>query len=279
MKFSIKYCFCAVYLFSNIIFSQTPLEVQFRYAEKLFNEEKYFDAVTEFKRLLFFDEDSIYIFKANLQIGLSYKMGGKYSEALQYFTLAEISSETHGELYSTKIEIIKTNILAGRTSWALRLIGQLEKNNQYDDKKDELNYWKGWAYIFNDEWEKAAESFGRISPDHELKKLADDVVKQKYSVTFAKISSFIIPGAGQIYTGNYISGFVSLGWNILWGYLTINSFVKERYFDGIMTGNFLWLRFYSGNIQNAEKFAVKKNLEISNTALEYLQNEYKGGKP
>jgi len=268
-----------VFLFSSIIFSQTPIEEQFKYAGNLLNDEKYFDAITEFKRLLFFDEDSIYVFKANLQIGLSYKMGGKYSEALQYFTLAEISSKTQRELYSAKIEIIKTNIVAGRTSWALRLIGQLENNNQYDDKKDELNYWRGWAYIFNDEWKKASESFGRIDPRHELKKLSDDVDNQKYSVAFAKISSFILPGAGQIYTGNYISGLVSLGWNILWGYLTINSFVEERYFDGIMTGNFLWLRFYSGNIQNAEKFAVKKNIEISNAALEYLENEYKGEKP
>ncbi len=279
MKFSIRYCFCTVFLFSSIIFSQTPIEEQFKYAGNLLNDEKYFDAITEFKRLLFFDEDSIYVFKANLQIGLSYKMGGKYSEALQYFTLAEISSKTQRELYSAKIEIIKTNIVAGRTSWALRLIGQLENNNQYDDKKDELNYWRGWAYIFNDEWKKASESFGRIDPRHELKKLSDDVDNQKYSVAFAKISSFILPGAGQIYTGNYISGLVSLGWNILWGYITINSFVEERYFDGIMTGNFLWLRFYSGNIQNAEKFAVKKNIEISNAALEYLENEYKGEKP
>jgi hypothetical protein len=46
-----------------------------------------------------------------------------------------------------------------------------------------------------------------------------------------------------------------------------------------MTGNFLWLRFYSGNLQNAEKFVHKRNLEISNSALRFLQNEYKGAKP
>lgn len=279
MKFFIKYYIVIPIFLPVIIFPQTPLAGQFSYAHNLFNEEKYFDAVTEFKRLLFFDEDSIYKFEANFLIGSSYKMGGKYSEALQYFTIAEFSGRTPEEMYTAKIENIRTNILAGRISWALKLIDILAANEQFGYKKDELNYWRGWAYIFNNEWEKASEFFGKISPGHELKELADKIEDQKYSVTFAKISSFIIPGAGQFYTGNYISGLISLGWNVLWGYLTINSFIEERYFDALIVGNFLWLRFYSGNIQNAEKFVVKKNLEISNAALEYLQNQYKGEKP
>jgi hypothetical protein len=206
-------------------------------------------------------------------------MGAKYVEALKYFTHAEILAESPEEKYSAEIEIVKVNILSGRMTWALKLINELEKNIEFTTKKNELNYWRGWAYIFKDDWEKASESFGLIFPDHELKKLADDIVEKKYSVNFARISSIILPGSGQIYTGNYLSGLISLGWNALWGYLTINSFMEERYFDGIMTGNFLWLRFYYGNIQNAEKFAIKKNLEICNNALEYLQNVYKGEKP
>jgi hypothetical protein len=88
-----------------------------------------------------------------------------------------------------------------------------------------------------------------------------------------------VPGAGQIYTGNYLSGILSLGWNILWGYTTITAFQANRIFDGIMVGDLLWLRFYNGNNQNAEKFAIEKNLEISNNALIYLQNVYTGEKP
>ena len=100
-----------------------------------------------------------------------------------------------------------------------------------------------------------------------------------YSVNFAKIFSMIIPGAGQFYTGEYLSGFLSLGWNVLWGYLTIKSFIDDRVFDGIMIGSFLWFRFYNGNIYNAKKFAKEKNLIISNKALFYLQNGYEGEKP
>jgi hypothetical protein len=76
-----------------------------------------------------------------------------------------------------------------------------------------------------------------------------------------------------------VSGFISIGWNVLWGYLTINAFMEDRVFDGFVVGTLLWWRFYSGNIQNAEKFATEKNLEKTNSALRYLKNNYPGNKP
>jgi hypothetical protein len=66
---------------------------------------------------------------------------------------------------------------------------------------------------------------------------------------------------------------------VLWGYLTINAFNEDRIFDGVMIGTLLWWRFYSGNLQNAEKFATEKNLKKTNAALRYLQNNYIGKKP
>jgi TM2 domain-containing membrane protein YozV len=109
--------------------------------------------------------------------------------------------------------------------------------------------------------------------------LADSVIEKKYSVLFAKLSSFIIPGSGQFYTGNYLSGLMSLGWNVLWGYLTINAFVSDKAIEGILIGGLLWARFYKGNFQNAEQFALQKNNEISNSAYKYLAKKYIGEKP
>ena len=121
--------------------------------------------------------------------------------------------------------------------------------------------------------------FNSISPNHELKVLADSINAEFYNVTLSKVLSVFLPGAGQFYTGEYVSGLISLGWNVLWGYLTINAFLDDRIFDGIMIGSLLWWRFYTGNLQNAEKFALEKNLEITNNALRYLRNNYPGNKP
>lgn len=260
-------------------YSQSELELQFQYAGLLYENENYFDAVTEFKRVLFFDDKKEFQFSANFYIADSYKSGGMFSEAIRYFTLAELASQTIDDVYICKIENIKLNILRRTTERANRLIDELLSDERFTNKTKELYYWKGWSYIFSDKWEEASNEFSKIKPDHELSSFSQAIYDSLYDVQFAKVLSYIIPGAGQFYTGEYLSGILSLGWNALWGYLTINAFTEERVFDGLVVANFLWLRFYNGNLYNAEKFAREKNRKITNRALDYLQSTYIGDKP
>lgn len=279
MIYVIKIILLAV-LFCNIrLTAQDAFSMQFEFAKKLYDSEKYFDAVTELKRLLFFDDEKRYSYEANKYLGLSYKQGAKFSDAIFHFTLAGKNSRNADEEFEALIEIIKVNILRRTIPQAIELIDSLESNEKFADKKNEINYWHGWAYIFADKWENASASFAIISPDHNLKLLCDSVNSSFYDVTLAKVLSLFVPGAGQFYTGEYVSGLLSFGWNVLWGYLTINAFIEERIFDGLMIGSLLWWRFYTGNLQNAEKFALEKNLKISNDALLFLKNSYRGAKP
>jgi TM2 domain-containing membrane protein YozV len=192
--------------------------------------------------------------------------------------MAELNSSSDDELFKARIEIIKVNIIRRTVTRALSLIDSLQNNIRFKNKIDEINYWRGWAYIFSDDWENASLSFSAIQKDHELSLLCDSVANDLYSPQLAKLLS-LVPGAGQFYTGEYVSGVISIGWNVLWGYLTINAFMEDRVLDGLLIGSLLWWRFYSGNIQNAERFAIEKNLEKTNSALRYLQNDYKGSKP
>jgi len=264
-------------LYANVV-PQTSFEEQYNYAKKLYSEENYFDAITEFKRLLFFDESGNYSYSANLYIGFSYKMGGKFSDALQYLALAKLNSDNDQAYFECSIEIIKINILRRTTQRALILLDSLEKDKRFQNKLAEIDYWKGWAFIFSSEWDRAALTFSKNKSAHQLAALCDSVNYELYNSELAKYLS-IIPGAGQFYTGEYVSGLISIGWNVLWGYLTIEAFIEDRVLDGLLIGSLLWWRFYSGNIQNAEKFALEKNLKITNSALHYLQNDYAGEKP
>lgn len=269
-----------LYVSLNIltIFAQ-DLSIQKKFADSLFKAEQYFDAITEYKRLMFFDTTKTYAFICNFNIGKCYKAGGKFDDAIKYFSMADIIAKNPDDKYQAKIEIIKSNLLRQTTERALQILYEMENSNEYYEKLDSLNYWRGWAYIFRDDWERAKYYFEKFQPGHELAKISDKVIKEKYSVTFAKVFSYIVPGAGQIYTGNYLSGIMSFGYNILFGLLTAKAFSQDRIFDGIVIGGLLWLRFYRGNIQNAEKFAIEKNISISNKVLNYLQYEYKGDKP
>jgi len=269
--------FLLITIGTNLLFAQNTFDIQFNYANKLFEDENYFEAVTEFKRLSFFDETQTYEFDANFLIGLSYKHGGMFSEALQYLSLAKLKSGSDEEFYTSSIEIIKINILRRTTFKAFSMLDSLAIDRRFKDKIIEINYWKGWTYIFSNDWEKAGETFTKIN-QNQMAVLCDSINNNLYNPQLAKYLS-IIPGAGQFYTGEYVSGLLSIGWNVLWGYLTIDAFIDDRVLDGVLIGSLLWWRFYSGNIQNAEKFAVEKNLHITNSALLYLQNNYSGDKP
>ncbi len=271
-------------LFISVIFfqqgfAQTQLESQLAFAESLFAQNKYFDVITEAKRLSFFDSTDQYSFKANNLIAESYRQGGKLSEAVHYFTKAEIAASNAEELFSTKIKIIKINILRRAFYLADHQLNELEKDARFAADSSSLQYWRGWNYLFHDDWQKAAEIFGKIDSAATLKNICEEVQKKKYSISFARGISIALPGAGQFYTGEYISGFLSFGWNVLLGYLTVQAFSADRVFDGMAVGTLLWLRFYNGNLSNAEKFAVEKNELIKNETLDYLQKNYQGLKP
>ena len=259
--------------------AQDHLSIQFDYANNLFNSRQYYDAITEYKRLQFFDSTKTFNYEINYKIGECYKAGGKYDDAIKYFSLAEFSSRNEDEYCDSKTQIIRTNILRRTTDRALQLCDELEKDQRFNGKSEQINYWRGWVLIFADNWKAAANSFAKINSNHELKILAERTDKAKVSVTFAKVISYILPGAGAIYSGKFLSGLMSLGWNLLSGYWTVNSFMEDRVFDGVVVAELVWLRFYRGAIQNAEEFALEKNLEVSNKSLRYLQNEYKGIKP
>ncbi len=266
-------------IITGYLFPQSNLEIQLNRALNLFNQKEYYDAITEFKRLNLFDTNKQFAFQSNYYIGLSYKHGAKLSDAIQYFNIAEFKAENDNEIFNAKTQIIRTNILRRTNERASRLLDELSGDKRFTDRSDQINYWRGWNFIFMDKWNNAAKIFSKIDSCKELYNLCLKVDDDKYSETLAKVLSVFIPGSGQIYTGNYISGVLSFGWNALFGYLTVHAFVDDRVFDGLMIGNFLWLRFYRGNLENAEKFAEEKNADISNAALLYLQNKYKGLKP
>lgn len=260
------------------ILSQNYFVEQLELADSLFNSQNYFDAITEYKRLLFFDSLNHFRFYSNYQIGLCYKNGAKYSDAIRYFVLSEISAANDEEIFNSKIQQVRTNILRRTISRAEKILSEMVTDKRFEQHKREIKYWLGWSFIFSDKWNDAYRIFSEIGETN-LAQICLNTQEKLYSVEFAKYSSMIIPGLGQFYTGEYISGLLSFAWNIFAGYLTINAFNQERIFDGIVTANLLWFRFYRGNFQNAEKFAEEKNTRIINETLFYLQNEFNEIKP
>ena len=106
--------------------------------------------------------------------------------------------------------------------------------------------------------------------DTSLKIIDDYALSQKKNPTKALILS-LVPGGGYIYAGHKQTGITSLLINSMLAYATINSFQKENYGLGILTGVFN-LSFYVGNMQGAKKSADRYNENIKYNSVSKLES-------
>jgi len=94
------------------------------------------------------------------------------------------------------------------------------------------------------------------------------------NVRKAQILSSFLPGLGEIYAGEPISGVFTLALNLVFGGLTVKSFVENRPLDGVLISLFLWSRFYQGGIEIAGRSAHRFNEEEKQTFIRGIQNKY-----
>ncbi len=267
--------------------SSAELSAQFNYAKELFESEKYFEAITEFKRLIFFDREKRFSYQANLFIAKCYARGGWYTNADEYFNSASTFYKSSRDLYEIKLEKLKMFLISRNETKTLDLISEITARKDFSDFINESLYWSGVAHIFFNRAETAKIYFDQIdSNDVEfydysqlLSRICDTISVNQKSLLTAKILSYAFPGAGQFYMGEYFSGVISFAWNALSLYLAIDAFSSHRNFDGAVILGLLWYRFYAGNIENTENFAKDFNTKVLNNWLNYLQHEYKGPKP
>ncbi len=255
------------------------LNQQFTIAGELQTQGRLYDAVTEYERLLCFDTNHQYVFEANKNIAACYRRGVKFKEAINYAGASLRYAKNPTAIHEMKIELVKLHILNRTFSSASNILNGMEKDTLQTSGSSEIHYWRGWIHMFSNEWTKAADEFALVDSAQNLRQFCLQTDNKQYSVTTLKILSAIVPGSGQMITGHVWNGLLSLGWNVLWGYLTIDAAIADRVGDALLIGDLLWLRFYTGSIENTEKFTNEKNTLIFQDALRYLQDEFIGAKP
>ncbi len=111
--------------------AQDYLNNQLLKAKEMFLGGEYFDAITEMKRLVFFDKENKYTYEANELIGKCYKEGAKFTDAIIYFAKAEQSAGSIEEIYNCRISIIRINILRRTNLRAAALLDALDKDPRF----------------------------------------------------------------------------------------------------------------------------------------------------
>ena len=222
-----------------IIYSLSILQL----ADSLFKEGDYFNAITEYKRAIYLNDSSEY---AMWKIGLAYEEREKPEFAAKYF----------GELaFVVDSPYIKRHL-------ALNLIKMRKYRESIlvlDEEKDTSSLIiLSSAYGLLGNFEKADSVLSAL--DINVPHLPGDRV-----LTYL---SYVIPGSGLFLLGEYRRGLLSFVFTLTSGYLTYYLLKKKRYPEAVVSFNSLFLRFYTGNINNAIRLKKKKKRDFYRSLID-----------
>ena len=249
------------------IAEESPLSL----ASHFFKLGNYDGAITEYKRFLFFHPDDARAAETYRNIGLAYRAQGFWGEsivairaAVQHASDREEKSEYQLEL--AVILIATQNYDLGR----LELIKVTMRNPSTPLYRRAL-FLQAVAYIYQFRWEEAREVLRNYTTDDKLDTLLEKAVNlPQKSARVAKVLSAILPGAGQVYAGNWRNGLNALVLNGVLGFLTVDAALDGHYVDAVLWGGSIFLRYYRGNTFRAEEAVKQFNLQESRRASEAL---------
>jgi tetratricopeptide (TPR) repeat protein len=246
-------------------------EDQFAFANYLLQNNDYYRAVTEFKRLLFLYPSGAKSDEANYLLGTAYFLLKSYKEA---------SIHWEGVLRKTPNTQFKASIQyqIGRAYWELgqedRAMLLWEKNLQEGNASEKSLAVRAilWGQIKQKRFDPARLLL-KNSPLPDSEKEAHETFFQKAenlpykSPTTAGTLAAILPGAGHWYLGRKQDGLIAFGVNVLFAWAAISSFQESNSGLGTLLG-VIELAWYSGNIYSAVNSAHKFNRKLDTNFLE-----------
>lgn len=228
-------------------------------------------AITEYKRFLFFHPDDARVSDVYYNIGRAYREQGLWQEAItamrtatHHATDRETKSEYQIELAVTlianqnydlaRLELIKVTMRAPSALLYRRAI-----------------FLQAVAYLYQFRWEEARKALQNYTADERLDALfASAINTRRKSVKVAKILSAILPGAGQVYAGNWLDGLNALVLNGALGFIAVDAALDGHYVDAALWATTILFRYYQGALYHAGKAAEEFNEEISRQAAENI---------
>lgn len=247
------------------------------FADSLFGAGKFYDAFIEAERLAFFDTPGTRVYWSTLLRGKCLKETGQFEQARRFFETASLSTTDRDRKFEAEVEILKILILERRFRQFDDRSAKLEKI--FPENEKAFAYWRGWCHIFAGEWDEARESLAEAGNSAGLIALCDSAESKSFSLTLGMVMSALLPGSGQIYAGEYLNPVITMAWVAFGSWLVVDAIKAHRYFDAFIEANYIMLRFYRGNLSYTYDLITRKNTEIKNGILRFLQNNYKGPKP
>lgn len=266
-------------LISATVQAQNILET-YEFANRQFEAGNYGQALTEYQRVAFFDENKNYR-DVYLKIADSFFEMGDFDRAVKNYDIAFRLSDSD----SLKAEIVfkKARCMFEQNNFVFalnELYSLAEPASPY--LKNKYNLYTGIACFGIENYPEALAYFNKIvSPENsaELKDLFDRFgkIQKRYKPSKVQNMSIFLPGLGQFYTGNIGSGINSMVLISGIAVLTVHLWQIYGFLEAALSTGSWYYRYYSGGYKNAGSLAVEKieheRAELYNRVLNLISSE------
>lgn len=234
------------------------------------------EAITEYKRFLFFHPDDVRAASIYREIAFAYRSQGLWQDAINTLLNAVQSAEDNEEKSEYQLDLAVTLIAVKNYDLAIletiKVILRTPSGPQYR----RALFLQSIAYIYQFRWEEAREALKNYSSDESLNRYFDEAVNlTQKSPRTAKILSAILPGSGQIYAGDWKGGLNAFALNGVLGYVTVDSILDGLYVDALLWVYFIFQRYYQGNLYRAGKAAEDFNIHANHRTTDNILKQLK----
>ena len=277
--------FSPVVLFSLFVLESGAGAADLSIADTLFHQKDYFQAVTEYKRFLFFHSgknDSLAM-QAWFQMGLCYRNSREWESARSAFDTVRMFSDSGGLGERVRFQSALVQLAQGSIGEAEFEFAGLAKFSPDSLVRSKALFFRGICQIKRYSWEEARNSFQMyaIQSQGAIPQRLDSLLREALrfrwkSPETAKWLSTALPGLGQTYAGSPLEGLYSLTLNASSVWLLVYFLTQGQIVDGLLA-SILLERFYFGNREKASQLAAKFDEEFSHSMAGDLLEEVRTG--
>ncbi len=223
------------------------------------------EAISLYRRVLFFDSLNVYSFEACAQLASCYTLKKDYVKAREFSKIAGNLASSDSLRNEMIFQVAYLYLLENDYNYALiELFGINDSGSYYF--KSKKNFYLGISYFQLTDYSRARNFFSVCldSADIKNQQLLDDIfnniahLRKRYNPKTATTLSVFIPGSGQLYCGDYKGALNSLLLTAGLAILYVNTAVNYTFIDATISVLPWFQRYYQGGFENAGKATIIK---------------------